>query len=79
MAPRKKPVPKTDSAPKPVSAQPVQKKPAGPKPKHYIAMKVELYHPFAKVRIPLGPPGVLLELPDSWLDSQIGVGLVKEL
>jgi len=37
-----------------------------------------LWHPFAKIRIPADAPGILLEV-DSWLESQIKKGLVKEL
>lgn len=50
--------------------------PRKPKPEKYVSVRVQMYHPFQKVTIPLGSPGVLLEK-DSWLDCQIDRGLVK--
>lgn len=44
----------------------------------YISAKVQMYHPFQKVVIPTGSPGVILEK-DSWLECQIDRGLVKEM
>lgn len=44
----------------------------------YISVKVQMYHPFQKVVIPTGSPGVILEK-DSWLECQIDRGLVKEM
>ena len=57
-----------------------RKKPAPkrPKLKKYVSAKVQMYHPFQKVMIPLGSPGAILEK-DSWLECQIDRGLVKEM
>ena len=53
------------------------KKQAAVKTKRYVCTRVNLYHPFQRVMV--GPhPGVHLEL-DSWLESQIERGLIKEV
>ena len=45
----------------------------------YIAVKgTAMWHPFARVLIPVFPPGAMLE-EDSWLASQIERGFVKKL
>lgn len=52
-----------------------RKKKTAPK---FVSIKVQMYHPFQKVVIPLGSPGAILEK-DSWLECQIDRGLVKEM
>lgn len=47
--------------------------------KVFVSVKQVVYHPFAEVYIPTGPPGVGLDVRDSWLECQIARGLVKEL
>jgi hypothetical protein len=72
----------TKPRPKPTPAKPKAKTKAKAKAKParpmYVSVKVDMYHPFARVMIPTTAPGVELDR-DSWLDSQIGAGLVKEL
>lgn len=46
--------------------------------KKFCSVHVAMHHPFQRILIPTNPPGVYLDR-DSWLDSQIGAGLVKEL
>jgi len=59
------------------TAKPKAKKQPAVKTKRYVCTRVNLYHPFQRVMV--GPyPGVHLEL-DSWLESQIERGLIKEL
>jgi len=77
--------PKADVKPKAVAKAPKIKKPT-PKAKPvkkkvpmYIAVKVDMYHPFAQVNIPTTPPGVQLDADDSWLKSQLDRGIIKEL
>lgn len=84
MAPRKKQPQKAEAdkvtAPK-TAVIPEEKPiiPPRPKGKSYVAVHRILYHPFVKIHIPTGHPGVQLEKVDSWLQSQIDAGLVKEL
>lgn len=59
------------------------KKPAAKKPRKkaapkFVSVRVQQYHPFQKVYIPMGSPGVMLE-EDSWVNSQIKRGLIKKL
>lgn len=64
------------------STKPAAKNPSGyatKKKTKYVGVKVAMYHPFAKVRIPTGSPGVEFETVDSWLQSQIDRGLIKAL
>ena len=80
MAPRKKAVhpEQPTKAPEGKAPEPLI---AVPKSKHkkFVAIHATMWHPFANVYIPTGPPGIILEEPDSWLESQIGAGLIKEL
>ncbi len=77
---------KKSATEKPAPKKPATKrKPAPKKPvkvkrsvKRYIAIRVDMYHPFERVKIPKAPPGVILE-GDSWLESQIDAGLIKVL
>ncbi len=75
------PIKKTASAAKAKTAakKPTVKKTAKKKVLMFISVRAIMHHPFAKVDIPLGPPGIQLDADDSWLKSQIDRGLVKEL
>lgn len=44
----------------------------------YIGTKTMQWHPFQKVRIPMGSPGAILKM-DNWLKCQIEAGLIKEM
>lgn len=68
---RKKVEPKVIPAPKP-KAEPQ------PKVKKFVAVKVAQFHPFQRVSIPLGSPGIILE-EDSWTLCQVEAGIIKEL
>jgi len=47
--------------------------------KAYVTLTGNLmYHPFQRIMIPAGHPGVKLEL-DNWLKAQIKAGKVKEV
>lgn len=50
---------------------------AFPAAKSYVALKFSMAHPFQKKYLEVGMP-VQLEL-DSWLESQINAGIVKEV
>jgi TATA-binding protein-associated factor Taf7 len=52
------------------------KAPTKPKAKKYVAQRQRMWHPFQQVYISAEPKE--LEL-DSWLESQIEVGLIKEV
>ena len=54
-------------------------KPKAKKVPMFVSVKVDMYHPFARVNIPTDPPGVQLDADDSWLKSQLARGLVREL
>jgi len=73
MVPRKKAAQKTKDVPtvKP-KAEPKQKV------KKFVSVSKEQFHPFQRVRVPLGFKGVMLE-EDSWLKCQIEAGIIKEL
>lgn len=45
--------------------------------KRYVSTRAPQFHPFQRVLIPTGSPGVILEM-DSWVDCQIKAGIVKE-
>jgi hypothetical protein len=49
-----------------------------PKAKKFISVSAAQFHPFQRVRIPLCPPGVMLE-EDSWTLCQVEAGIIKEL
>lgn len=74
----KKPTAKKAEPKKPAAKKAVPKKPTKVKRnvKRYVAVRVNMYHPFERVSIPTAPPGVILE-GDSWLESQIEAGLIK--
>jgi len=74
MATRK---PKADTPLRPKTTPKLKAKPKVKAKSKFYSVGVILYHPFQSIHIP-GPPGIELER-DSWLDSQIGVGLIKEL
>lgn len=71
MAPRKKPASGVEKVvPKKTESK--------PKAKKFVGVHTAMWHPFARVHIPVGSPGVILEV-DSWLKSQLDRGLIKEL
>jgi hypothetical protein len=72
----KKTAPKK-TAPKQTPKKNVDKMPEGFK--RFISTKVVLVHPFQRVSIPMGSPGIMLDEQDEWIKSQVIRGLVKEM
>lgn len=46
--------------------------------KRFTAVRVAQFHPYQRVRIPVGSPGVILE-DDSWVQCQVDAGILKEI
>lgn len=72
---RKKAVPKAEQVATP---KPVAKASPKLKMKKFVSVRAPQFHPFQRVRIPLGTPGVILE-EDSWTLCQVKAGIIKEL